>query len=425
MKRIIAAILVFVAVAAIAATTLPTAAPTPLPTTFPSTLPATLPATLPVLTLQNVVVRDTDKRAPTAQTLASGGYVAGGLPKNWTLQFNFTGAQPTTVLFTIDGKRAHIEYYIPWVCQGDNVPINLPVGDHVITYSTNGQTPQTLTFSVLPAPVFGQNMEGVSTPAGDPVAHPQLRAASSTMNFSAIRLWLEGGFTSQQPLSYFKIAKAWQTAGIRVFAVANFQNSVPRCAAPADKDWISYWTNFPTPAQTGIYAICIGNEVNTTAYYDGTVAQLAHLMLLAYPILHAKGYIVLAGSDLDDLNYYGQLNKLGAFANCDRIDVHAYYGTAAQVVACIDKGIALGRSINKPCDSTEWGVRMNANNLPAWATAQALVLSQLKTRTGYLLPFSFYPIETLDQACPLNVKYEANEPFYSAFAGALGNNMAR
>ena len=132
--------------------------------------------------------------------------------------------------------------------------------------------------------------------------------------------------------------------------------------------------------------------MNTTAYYNGTIAQLAHLMQLAYPILHAKGYIVLAGSDLDDLQYYGQLNKLGAFAFCDRIDVHAYYATPAELVACIDKGIAFGRSINKPCDCTEFGVRMNPNNLPAWAAAEGQALSQLKTRTGYLLPFSFYPI---------------------------------
>jgi hypothetical protein len=410
MKKTIAYLLVLFAAAAIAATTLPTSSPT------------TSPATGPVVTLQSVVVRDTDAKAPTTQSVANGGYVAGGLPKHWTLQFNFTGAQPTSVAYTIDGKQPHIEHYIPWVCEGDDVPVNLPVGDHVISWAVDGQTPQAFAVSVLPVPVFGENLEGVGTPAGDPAAHPQLVATGTVLKFSAVRVWLEGNFTNQQPPGYFKIAKAWHNAGMKVIAVANFQNATPRCSAPADAVWISYWTHFPSPAQTGIDAICLGNEINTAAYYTGTPQQLAHLMQLAYPILHKAGYTVIAGSDLDDIGYYQNLNKLNAFTYCDRIDVHAYYANTAGVLSAIDRGIAFGRSIGKPCDSTEFSLRMNPNNLPAWATAHAQLLTQLKTRTGWLLPFSFYPIENVDLACPLNAKYENNEPFYSAFAGALGTS---
>ena len=263
--------------------------------------------------------------------------------------------------------------------------------------------------------MFGENLSGISDPAGDPATHPQLLAAARALNLAAVRLWIEGAFTSQQPVSYFKICRDWQADGIKVIAVANFQNASPRCSAPTDAVWTSYWKNFPAPAQTGIYAISIGNEINTSAYYGGSVAQMAHLMQLAYPLLHAKGYTVIAGSDINELKYYGQLNQLGAFNWCDRVDVHAYYSTAAQVVNCIDQGIAFGRSIGKPCDAMEFGVRMSASNKPGWAAEEQRAMLQLKTRSGYLLPFSFYPIENLDQACPLTTQYEQDAVFYPAF----------
>ena len=234
MQRIIATILVLLAAAAFAATTLPSTAPT----------------TSPAIVLQNVVVRDTDAKAPTTQAITSGGYVAGGLPRHWTLQFNFASTQPGSVSFTIDGKQPHVEYYVPWVCEGDDVPIDLPVGDHLIGYSVNGQTPQAFAVSVLPPPVFGQNMEGVSTAAGDPGGTSAVGVDQFGAEFFRRAIVArEGSFTGQQPPGYFKISKAWQSAGVKVFAVANFQNAAPRCSAPADKDWISYWTNFPAPAR--------------------------------------------------------------------------------------------------------------------------------------------------------------------------------
>jgi hypothetical protein len=397
MKTIIALLLLLCAVAA---TTLPTTAPAPI--------------------LTNVVVRDTDAHVPTTQAVANGGYVS-SVPKHWSLQFNFATSQPTSMTFTIDGKQPHVEHYVPWVCEGDDVPINLAVGDHVVTWASGTQPPQAFAVSVLPAPVFGENLGGVGDVAGDLTLHPQLLATAKSLNLSLVRLWLEGSFTTQPSGSYFKIAKHWQNAGLKVIAVANFQNATPRCAAPSDSVWTNFWTGFPPPGQTGIFAISIGNEINTAAYYNGSVAQLAHLMSLAYPILHAKGYVVIAGSDLNDLSFYGQLNKLGAFNFCDRIDVHAYCGAPQQVVGLIDQGIAFGRSIHKPCDATEFGVRMSATNPTAWSAAEGQALAALKTRSGYLLPFSFYPMESLDQACPLNVNYEANEPYFSAFNAAIGS----
>ncbi len=183
----------------------------------------------------------------------------------------------------------------------------------------------------------------------------------------------------------------------------------------------AYWNAFPAAAETGIYAIDLGNEVNTALYYTGTPEQLARLMEIAYPILHARGYVVCAPSVLNSLSWYEQLEKLNAFDHSDRIDAHSYFSSAAGVVAMIDQGIAFGRSIGKPCDSSEWGVRMASSNRSAWAAETARAYSLLQTRSGWFSAFSFYPTaDPLDQATPLDSVYNANEPFHSAIMAVVG-----
>jgi len=283
--------------------------------------------------------------------------------------------------------------------------------------------PTTFHLSVMPAPLIGTNLEGISYAQGDPAVHPQLITTAQTLHVQTARFWIEGTWTAKIPANYFHVTQAWQKAGIKVIAVANYQNSVPRCSAPADAVWTAYWAAFPSPAQTGICAIDLGNEVNTSTYYTGTPAQLAHLMALAYPILHAKGYVVCAPSVLNSLSWYQQLQKLNAFNGCDRIDVHSYAGSAASVVSFVDQGIAFGRSLipPKPCDASEWGVRMSAGNKPAWAAATASAFSMLQTRSGWFSAFSFYPTaDPLDQATPLDASYNPNEPFHSAILEAMG-----
>jgi hypothetical protein len=428
MKRsimiVLFSILTIVAFSAVLAVVSPATTQTTEPSTTPATVPTTSPATVPAtkpIALNSVFIRNTDTQSPTTRAAVDGGYVVqSALPAHWTLQFNFT-AQPQSVRFTLDGKQPHVENFVPWVVEGDNNPINLPLGDHVVTYAVNSVNPTTFHISIMPSPLIGTNLEGISYAQGDPVVHPQLLTTAQGLRVQTARFWIEGSWSAKITGNYFHVTQAWQKAGVKVIAVANYQNSVPRCSAPTDAVWTAYWTAFPSPAQTGIYAIDLGNEVNTSNYYTGTPSQLAHLMALAYPILHAKGYVVCAPSVLNSLNWYQQLQKLNAFNDCDRIDVHSYAGSAASVVVFIDQGIAFGRSIGRPCDASEWGVRMSASNKPAWAAQTAAVYSLLQTRSGWFNAFSFYPTaDPLDQATPLDKNYNANEPFHSAILGAVG-----
>jgi hypothetical protein len=147
------------------ATTQTTGPLTTTTTTFPATGPATSPSTWPTtkpVVLNAVVIRNTDTQSPTTQAVVDGGYVVQSmLPAHWTLQFDFSSS-PDTVSFTLDGKQPNVEHYVPWVVEGDNNPINLPLGDHVITYAVNGVNPITFHLSIMPTPLIGTNLEGIS-----------------------------------------------------------------------------------------------------------------------------------------------------------------------------------------------------------------------------------------------------------------------
>jgi hypothetical protein len=241
-------------VAVVSPATTQTSEPSTTPTTGLTTSPATAPAPKPIV-LNSVFIRNTDTQSPTTQAVVDGGYVVQSvLPAHWTLQFDFSNA-PNTVSFTLDGKEPNVEHYVPWVVEGDNNPINLPLGDHVVTYAVNGVNPITYHLSIMPTPLIGTNLEGISYAQGDPAVHPQLLTTAQSLHVQTTRFWIEGTWTAKITGNYFHVTQAWAKAGVKVIAVANYQNSVPRCSAPTDAVWTAYWTAFPPPAQTGIYAI--------------------------------------------------------------------------------------------------------------------------------------------------------------------------
>jgi hypothetical protein len=402
-----------------------------------------------------VSVRDSDAQADTSIVIVNNGAIpAAGLPKNWTLDFNF--GKSVKAIFLIDGKPpAHNQYWAPPYCPaGHNTPINLAAGPHDIAVTVNGQAiadfkftitlAPTTTATTAPAPnpttapttnaaaagqvanpaVLGINAAGISDAMIDLSAHPQYLTFCKAAGITTLRVWTEGAFTTHQPAGYYHLLPPWGAAGVHVIAVANFQNSVPRCSAPSDADWTAWCSAIPPPATTGIWAIEIGNEVNTATYCTASAAQLAHLMQLAYPILHKQGYIVIAPSTLNSLNEIQTLQGLGAYQYADYLNVHSYRPTAAAVAADVDAAQAIATAVGKPLAMTEWGTRPGGAGAGgaapvAWASQQTAAIALLKQRNVLACSFPLYvmPGDTLDLAAPFTAGGMVNQPFYGAMTG--------
>jgi len=382
-----------------------------------------VPLKVPAQSITQILVRDTDKQADTSIVVTNGCTLfLSQLPVHWTQDFILS--KTNKIFFSTDGGDP-IEYEATPYCPiGHNTPLNLAAGKHTVSITIGSQAAQVITFTLVPSPaVIGSNLAGVSDPAGDPIGHTQLAATATRDHLQVVRLWTEGAFNVPFPANYWSVPLHWHAAGVKVVAVLNFQNSVPRCSAPSDADWILKLSSIPPPAQSGVWAFCIGNETDTAAYYTGTTAQLAHLINLAAPILHANGYYVIAPSQLNSLTQLQQLNALGALAGVDAIDRHFYSNSAAGCLAQVDPAAAYAVSIKKDLVCTEGGVR--GGDAPTLA-AQVKILfgtTGLQSRSGTFLHFPMYLMasDTLDTAAPLTASYARNEPFATAIDNALAN----
>ena len=175
---------------------------------------------------------------------------------------------------------------------------------------------------------------------------------------------------------------------------------------------------------TGISHFEIGNELDYTAYYSDTAAAYAHMLALAYPILQVKGYQVICGNYLFNLNFYSELEALNAFQYCDAVGAHAYNSTVAQNISVIEGVVAFGAKIGKPIICTEGGIRGSASNLPAWATLTEQYYTALQAINGVFLQFPCYttnpPEDSLDVGSILQVPaYTPTSYFNVALTNAL------
>lgn len=356
------------------------------------------------------------------------------LPAKWTLDYDFGLAVGHTVraAFMVDAGAVQTYEQPPYNPIGHNVPISLAIGPHIIALDVNSIVVPSLTFNLANAPpatqptpigIIGTNAVGMSDPAIDFTVHPTLLTAVQQLDLEYLRIWIEGGWNKAPAATYFKSSLAWSKY-VKVIAVANFQNSTPRCSAPSDAVWVNYWTAFPPPSVTGIYAICIGNETDTVGvttrpdvYWNGTNSQLFHLLQLAYPILHKDGYIVVGPSQLRSLDQLKALNALGAAPYYDAVDRHFYSGTAVSCLTDVDDSLAYGTTINKLVIDTEGGVRNAGSGLPS--ETQKLNAG-LRTRKGVfcLYPLYIIPNENLDIAAPLTGQWEVNQSIWNAFLAA-------
>jgi hypothetical protein len=381
-----------------------------------------------------IYIRDctalTDASAPVAN---GGSLYLSQLPAKWTLDYDFGLAAGHTcqTIFAVDGGKPVQLWTPPYSPAGHNIPLALSTGTHTITLTVNGAAIAPLTFTLGTAPPIlptGQiaqpftliiNAGGISDPAINLATHPLYLPFFKSAGVTGLRVWTEGAFAAPQPASYYAALLPWQKAGVHVIAVANFQNSVPRLSAPTDAVWTAWLTAIPPPATTGIWAIEIGNEVNTGDYYNGSGQQLAHLMQLAYPILHAKGYVVIAPSTLNSLNEIQTLVGLGAYQWADYLNIHSYRGTPAAIAADADAASPIAASVGKPLAMTEEGLRLG--NVPAAVLASQQVqttglLSQRSVLAGYF-PLYLMASDTLDIAAPFTATGAINQPFYGAMGG--------
>jgi hypothetical protein len=268
--------------------------------------------------------------------------------------------------------------------------------------------------------VIGINAAGVSDPLIDLSTHPQYLSFCKAAGITRLRVWTEGTFKTHQPASYYHYLPAWNQAGVKVILVANFQNSTPRGSAPSDADWSGWCSAIPPPSITGAAYVEIGNEVNTGTYYTGNVQQLAHLMEVAYPILHAKGYLVIAPSTLNSLSWVTNLQTLGAYKFCDFVNIHSYVGSAEQVAAAAHAAELVATAVGKPLAMTEWGTRPASKSPPIWAAEQVKAIGLLRQRPIMSLSFPLYflPGDPSDAASPFDEKGAVQQPYHDVMMGA-------
>lgn len=274
---------------------------------------------------------------------------------------------------------------------------------------------------------FGLNLGGSVDPLSDPTLHPSyLKAFTRFAPGGVARVWFTASLSGTMPISQFAVAGAYDAAGVDLLGVINFQNSAVRCMAPPMADWLQYINSFPTALVSGFKYIEIGNELDSKTYWADTSANYAALLAAAYPILKAKGYIVVAGNctNFNTTNFINyDMAKYGMFANCDAIGVHLYTSDAASALAGYQRLLAFAATVGKLVICTEVGLHMNPGDIAAWAAQIQLLIAGLKTLAGIWIYFSMYQLPaTAAKAGPeglLLPNDTDNVPFTTAWTNAL------
>ena len=266
---------------------------------------------------------------------------------------------------------------------------------------------------------LGANLLGCTDAGGNPTVHPELLAATKHFGFSTVRLWMEGSLLS--PCAWqWTVSQAWAAAGVSVVAVLNFANMTPRCAAPNDVQWTAYLNSIPPATATGVTYIEIGNELDYATYYTGTMAEYAHLLALADPVLHGKGYRIIMANCLFNLNSYQQLAALGAFSHVDAAGRHSYDSTAATALVNYAAAAAFVASQNVQYICTEVNLeRVATGQLPGEISKLFAGLTAIPGAYIYF-PMYLIPSDTSDPAGLLTSDYQINQPYYAALEGGLG-----
>jgi SH3-like domain-containing protein len=375
-------------------------------------------------------ILNTDSRARVGAALASGvALYRSTLPANWTIEFDF-GLAPghtTTASFTLDGKPARTFEQPPYTAGTDHyAPLVLADGSHSIGVTAGGEALAPFTFSLAAAPpvratpgVWGWNLSGANYPACDSGEHPQLAQLLADTGAKWVRLWLEiATLKKTAPDKYWSVARAYRKAGVSVMLVLQYENQQAMWS-DGDLTWMAQ--SIPADA---VSALSMGNEVDTDAYFKGTSGALVHASAVVAPMIKAKGIKLVAPCPLHGVQWCESFAAQGGYAMADAADFHTYQSSAQQIISdaqgfadfCQKKGI--------PGFISEWGTRPYGGtppqeySVPAWADEQAKAISGMCGLGLTIMPYSAFPMEDKDIACPLDKNY-ARTGFYASYVGAM------
>lgn len=267
--------------------------------------------------------------------------------------------------------------------------------------------------------IWGINLAGSKDPISDPSVHPAYLTAFARFAPNGIaRVWFDSPLDQPIPDAEFGTPRQWASKGISVSGVVNFQKSVPSTAG-----FSAHLNSFPTASASGIKYIEIGNEIDSKKYFNGPSQTYAALLAVAYPILKAKGYLVVLGNTTN-FNTTNYLNydavKYGMLDNCDMIGVHLYTGDAASALAGYDKLIAFAAAHGKGVFCSEVGLHLK-NNPGIWPNQIKALITGLKNRKGTWIYFSMNN-QNVTEAGPeglLNSDDTDNVAFTNAWTQAL------
>lgn len=169
-----------------------------------------------------------------------------------------------------------------------------------------------------------------------------------------VRVWQTGPITKAPDLSQFVQTQKLAAAGFKVIMVWNTENNGGK--APADFG-ASYFKGMPPASQTGIWAVELVNEHDSTQYFNDTPQNLANIFKTSGPLCHALGYQVIGSNALESLGFYSNATVRNVLkGNVDYIGRHAYELNGTDAIAAHVKVKALADSLGLGYISTETGL---------------------------------------------------------------------
>ena len=381
--------------------------------------------TQPAATVYNLTTNtDTATSVQTGQTL-----YANQLPPAWNIDLDF-GLQPghtVQLCISVDNGPLVAEWQPPYRAGSRYTPLHLAYGSHTVALTVNGTPITPLVFTLAAAPPTTQPLQGWNLPFGvsdaraNPSTHPPIVQMLKDTKSSIVRLWMEDDALKAQGDKYWAIPRAYAAAGYQVFVeYQGYQYATPRFSMPPDSALTLAAQSIP--ANSGVTWFCLGNEVNTSAYYRGNIAQLVHAETVMSPIIHAHGINFVAQSSLNNVNWLDQFIAAGGWnpVYVDATDYHSYHGPATDVTADLANYLARQQKSGLPGFVSEWGSRAGPDPT-TWAASQSAVVNWLKPTGLVFMPFPAVDgqAQTTDLTFPLSAAY-AKTVYYPSWVNSMG-----
>src|ERR1700734_400328 len=238
-----------------------------------------------------------------------------------------------------------------------------------------------------------------------------------------IRVWTIWDLTKKVPQAgnpIYSMALQYAAAGVKVIAILNLQNC-PGKLAPTAAQTAAYLADHPTPAETGIWAYELGNELDSTAYCGDNQLNVGNWIKGMSPTLRKLGFKVIGPNTIGGFsNLYDTYLRNGVMPFLDYAGKHPSDGTAAQSLADVD-GVASWLAINAPNVQPAYTeVNLHPASMAVEQAQLPLVWEGCKIRKGLFLHFPLYVCDTTaGPYAPYAKPGIQNPPVYAALKSAL------